>query len=83
LVVEASMFAIQVALRLLTGSLEMSVFQTLSAGNIWQFGTPGTGGPFGGVVRGTAGAPDVTARTGAPARINGRHAMAATCPMWK
>ena len=36
------MLAIQVALCLLTGSLEMSVFQTLSAGNIWHFGAPGT-----------------------------------------
>ena len=39
---------------LLTGSLEMSVFQTLSAGNIWHFGAPGTGGPFGTASSGTA-----------------------------
>jgi len=36
------MLAIQAALRGLTGSLEMSVFQTLSAGNIGQPGAPGT-----------------------------------------
>ena len=40
------MCASHVALILFTGSLEMSVFQTLSAGNIWQPGAPGTGGPF-------------------------------------
>src|SRR5271165_4518820 len=36
------MLASQAALCLLTGSLEMLVFQTLSAGNIGQFGAPGT-----------------------------------------
>ena len=74
------MCAIQVALCLLTGSLEMSVFQTLSAGNIWQFGAPGTGGPFGDVVRGTVGAEVVLSATEPLAKINGRQAMAATCP---
>jgi hypothetical protein len=39
------MCAIHVALSLLTGSVAMSVFQTLSAGNIWHFGAPGMGGP--------------------------------------
>ena len=48
------MCAIQVALCLLTGRSEMSVFQTLSAGKIWQFGAPGTAGPVGTVVDGTA-----------------------------
>jgi hypothetical protein len=36
------MLASQAALREFTGSLEMSVFQTLLAGNIGQLGAPGT-----------------------------------------
>jgi hypothetical protein len=76
------MFAIQVALFLLTGSLEMSVFQTLFAGNIWQFGAPGTAGPFGEVARGTAAALAEEGAIGALARITGRQAMTATCPRW-
>ena len=36
------MLRIQAALWLSTGSLEMSVFQMLSAGNIGQSGAPGT-----------------------------------------
>jgi hypothetical protein len=44
------MLRIQVALCLFTGSWEMSVFHTLSDGNIGQFGAPGT------VVDGDAGA---------------------------
>ena len=72
------MCAIQVALCLLTGSLEMSVFQTLFAGNIWQLGAPGTGGPLGVAVRVTAAAGAVPEATGTPARINGSHVKAAT-----
>jgi len=44
------MLRIQAALCLFTGSREMSVFHTLSDGNIGQFGAPGT------VVDGDAGA---------------------------
>ena len=72
------MLAIQVALCLLTGSLEMSVFQTLSAGNIWHFGAPGTGGPFATVVRGTDVAPVAPTATGTPARSSGRQTRAAS-----
>jgi len=36
------MLRIQAALCAFTGSLEMSVFQMLLAGNIGQFGAPGT-----------------------------------------
>src|SRR6516164_9736382 len=36
------MLRIQAALREFTGNLEMSVFHTLLAGNIGQFGAPGT-----------------------------------------
>src|SRR5580700_2695116 len=49
-----SMLRIQAALWALTGNWEMSVFQTLSAGNIGQFGAPGTTvpPPLGAVARG-------------------------------
>jgi hypothetical protein len=43
LVEPASMLASQAALCLFTGSLEMLVFQMLSAGNMGQWGAPGTG----------------------------------------
>jgi hypothetical protein len=42
------MLRIQAALRELTGSLEMSLFQTLLAGNIGQSAAPGTLVPAGG-----------------------------------
>src|SRR5262249_60079827 len=47
---DACMLRIQAALCLFTGSREMSVFHTLSDGNIGQSGAPGT------VVEGEAGA---------------------------
>ena len=56
----------------------MSVFQTLFAGNIWQFGAPGTGGPLGVAVRVTAAAGARLEATGTLARINGSHVKPAT-----
>jgi hypothetical protein len=46
------MLASQAALCELTGSREMSVFQTLSAGNIGQRAAPGTLVPAGGLAGG-------------------------------
>jgi hypothetical protein len=48
--VDASMLASHAALLGLTGRPEMSVFQTLSAGNMGQLGAPGTGVPADAVV---------------------------------
>src|SRR5438270_12190990 len=42
LVLAEAMLCIQAVLREFTGSREMSVFHTLLAGNIGQFGAPGT-----------------------------------------
>ena len=50
----ASMLAIQAALCGFTGRLAIGVFQTLSAGNMGQFGAPGTGVPAEAVVGDTA-----------------------------
>src|ERR1700677_4206332 len=48
------MLAIQAALWGFRGRLAMGVFQTLSAGNMGQFGAPGTGVPAEAVVGDTA-----------------------------
>jgi hypothetical protein len=50
----ASMLASQFALCGFTGRLAMGVFQTLSAGNMGQFGAPGSGVPAKAVVGDTA-----------------------------
>src|SRR5215470_10993106 len=68
------MLASQAALCALTGSLEMLVFHTLSAGNTGQFSAPGTAAAVVGAavvtgvavaLAGTAAVAGVAARTGA------------------
>ena len=61
------MLRIQAALCLFTGSWEMSVFHTLSDGNIGQFGAPGTvvdGETGAGLDAGAAGAAGAVSATG-------------------
>lgn len=73
----ASMLANQLALCGFTGRLAMGVFQTLSAGNMGQFGAPGSGVPAKAVVGDTATVrpnhitPAVTKATG-PANLRRR-----------
>ena len=66
------MLASHAALCLLTGSLAMLVFHTLSAGNIGHFGAPGTGVVSTGAIALTGA---IAALTGAIAALTG-----ARCP---
>jgi hypothetical protein len=80
LVVALSMLASQAALYGSTGSPEMLVFQTLSAGNIGQFGAPGTGVPAAAGWEGTRieGPPQKRTTQAMPASLHLRSRLAVT-----